>query len=569
VSFGQLFATKEVPGGPKINVDQLLKEPSVQNLLKYSVNAQPLWTKAVYGGSVVSATTLGGVLSNPILDPLKAAGRRNHYYGRLLYYDQGLCSWVGRQEFNTCKGQYANNTGITIVPGIFEKWQQPDPLTYVFTVRKEVLWPSIAPIARPNREVTAEDIKWFLEVTKAEGQLKDSFVDMKSVEAVDRYTVKITTSVPLPDFLRNIAQSGVGIFAKECYDAGKDCMGAKLISPGPWLLKEYTQRQRAVLEKNPEFFLKGLPYIDQWIWLHMTDPAALKAAFVSGQVIAYRTFTSEDALAVAKQTPNSILTLQVSAASGYGMRPKLEGPLADVNVRRALMLALDLRELWALSSGGNGMLPTEFGRDLYGLGQSVFLSLDNASEWYRNDPARAKKMLSDAGFPNGFKTQVTTASASGQGYDLLIGIQSMWKKNLGVELEIKAVDTITSTSALTSKSWQGFHNSFGAGSWSDGNTGFLSLLKGSPFNYQNIDDPVINDLYLKAKVEMDPAKRAALLWQTEQREMDQIYNFRLNHVWPWDAWQGSEMNGATHAWDFYYSMGVMWLTMQDPAKVRR
>jgi peptide/nickel transport system substrate-binding protein len=346
-------------------------------------------------------------------------------------------------------------------------------------------------------------------------------------------------------------------------------MGAKLISPGPWLLKEYTQRQRAVLEKNPEFFLKGLPYIDQWIWLHMTDPAALKAAFVSGQVIAYRTFTSEDALAVAKQTPNSILTLQVSAASGYGMRPKLEGPLADVNVRRALMLALDLRELWALSSGGNGMLPTEFGRDLYGLGQSVFLSLDNASEWYRNDPARAKKMLSDAGFPNGFKTQVTTASASGQGYDLLIGIQSMWKKNLGVELEIKAVDTITSTSALTSKSWQGFHNSFGAGSWSDGNTGFLSLLKGSPFNYQNIDDPVINDLYLKAKVEMDPAKRAALLWQTEQREMDQIYNFRLNHVWPWDAWQGSEMNGATHAWDFYYSMGVMWLTMQDPAKVRR
>ncbi|MBM3946098.1 MAG: ABC transporter substrate-binding protein, partial [SAR202 cluster bacterium] len=569
VQFGDLFATRELPGGPKIPVDTLLKDKSVQAILKFSVNAQPLWTRAKYGGDVVALTTLGGALSNPVLDPLRGAGRRNHYYGRLLYYDQGLCSWVGREDFSVCKGQYAVNNGIVIVPGIFEKWRQPDPVTYVFTVRKGVLWPAIPPVIRPDREVTAEDIKWFLETTKQEGQLKDSFADMKSAEAVDRYTLRIVTAAPLPDFLRNIAQSGVGIFPKECYDAGTACMGQKLITPGPWLLKEYIVRQRAVLEKNQEFFLKGLPYVDRWTWLNITDPSAAKAAFVSGQVINFRTFTQDDAEATVKLVPGSTLTVQVSAASGFGMRPKLEGPLADVNVRRALMLALDLRTIWELSSGGLGILATEFGRDLFGLGQSVFLSMENASEWYQYNPTRAKKMLTDAGFPNGFTTSVITASSSGQGYDMLLAIQSQWKKNVGVDMAIKVVDSAASTASLTGKKWDGFHNSFGAGAWSDGLTGFLTRVKGSPFNYQDIDDPVINDLFMKANREMDPVKRVALLWQAEQHEMNQVYILRFNHVWPWDAWQSTEINGATHAWDFYYSLGVMWMTMQDPTRARK
>ena len=570
VQFGDLFATKELVGGPKIPIDKLLKEKSVQALIKNSVNAQPLWTRAKYGGEVVAATTLGGQLSNPILDPLKAASRRNHYYGRLLYYDQGLCSWVGRDaDFSKCNGQYAVNTGVLIVPGLFEKWEQPNPLTYVFHVRKGALWPAIAPVIRTDREVTADDVKWYLDIVKKEGLLKDSFVDMQSTEVLDRYTVRIVTAIPLPDFLRSLGQSGVGMFPKECYDAGKDCMGAKLITPGPWLLKEYTVRQRAVLEKNPEFFLKGLPYVDRWTWLNMTDPSALKAAFVTGQVMAYRTYDPADAESSVKQLPGAALTLQVSAASGFALKAKLEGPLADVNVRRALALGMDLRGVWELSSAGLGMLPTEFGRDLYGPGKSVFLSLDNASEWYQFDPARGKKMLSDAGYPNGFKVSMNTSSSNGQGYDMLIAIQSMWKKNLGVDLDIKVVDTVSLTSALTGKKWDGFIASFGAGSWSDGNTGFLNYLKGGQFNYQNVDDAVINDLSAKARVEMDPVKRAALLWQSEQREMDQVYIIRINHVWPWDEWQASEMNGATHAWDFYYSLGVMWMTMQDPAKVKR
>jgi len=565
--FGDLFATTTVPGGPKLNVAALEKNKSVQLVLKYNVNAQPLWTKAMYGGEVVAATTLGGQLSNPILDPLKGTGRRNHYYGRLLYYDQGLCSWVGREDFSRCNGRYAENNAVLIVPGLIQSWEQPDPVTYVFHVRKGALWPAIPPMNRTDREVIADDVKWFFDITKKEGQLKGSFADLVSLDVLDRYTLKLTTATPLPDFLRTVAQSGVGMFAKECYDA-QGCLGSKLITPGPWLLKEYTPRQRAVLEKNPEFFLKGLPYIDRWIYLNMTDPSALKAAFTTGQVIAYRTYTEEDALSAQKQSPGSFVGLMPSAASGTGLRPRLEGPMADVRVRRALALAVNMQEVWDLSSDGLGLLPTEFGRDLFGLGKSFYLSLDNAGEWYRYDPVRAKQLLTEAGYGAGFKTLIRASASFGQGYDILTALQAQWKK-INVDLQISVVDATALTAALTGKRWEGFISNLTSASWTDGNTGFISYLKGSPFNYQDIDDPVITDLHLRASREMDPAKRAALLWQSEERVLDQLYVLRINHVWPFDVWQASEINGATHSWDYYYSLGVMWLSMQDPSKVRR
>jgi peptide/nickel transport system substrate-binding protein len=252
-----------------------------------------------------------------------------------------------------------------------------------------------------------------------------------------------------------------------------------------------------------------------------------------------------------------------------GYRPKLEGPLADVRVRRALMLALDVKGIWDLTGTGNGVLATEFGRDLFGFGKSFYLTLDNASEWYQYNPERAKKLLAEAGYPNGFSTKMTTTSASGVIYEQILGTQAMWKKNLNVDMAIQVVDSQTNTVLRQEKKWEGLYSGTFVGSWTDGGTGFLPQLKGSPFNFQNIDDPVFDDLFLKARRELDPAKRVAFIWAAEQREMDQIYWYRINQHFPYDHMHAWEMNGAAHAWDFYYSLGVAWLTMVNPDKAKR
>ena len=218
-------------------------------------------------------------------------------------------------------------------------------------------------------------------------------------------------------------------------------------------------------------------------------------------------------------------------------------------------------------SSCNGVIPTEFGRDYFGFGKSFLFALDYAPEWYQHDPARAKKMMAEAGYSNGFQTIITNSVASGVTYDYLLGVQEQWKKHLNVDMAIKTVDAIAFRQLLTEKKWEGLHGSAGAGGWTDGTTGFLTLLKGSPFNYQNIDDPLIEELFFKSRRELDPVKRVALIWQAERHEMNQIYWFRFNQHFPYDPMQPWEMNGAAQAWDFYFSLGVAWLTMIDPDKL--
>jgi peptide/nickel transport system substrate-binding protein len=563
ITFANLFATKEVPGGPRINPATVEKEQGVQELLKYHANRLPLWTKAKYGGHITHVGTVTTLTQNAITKP----GRRNREYGKLLYYDTGLCSWVGRDaDFSVCKGQYAVNDAILIVPGIFQRWEQPDPVTFFFHIRKGVLWPAVAPLGRPDRELTADDMKWYMDIVRREGVYRDSFIEVKTNEVLDRYTLKVTLEAPVPDFLRGIAMTG-SIIAKECYEE-KGCPDNKLITPGQWLVQEFVPRQKIVFQKNPEFFLKGLPYVDLWTILNIVDPASQKSAYLTGQVTNYRTYDKYESASVAAKVPSGKIHLQYNQGCGMCIRPKLEGPFADVRVRRALMLALDIRGLWDLSGTGNGVVPTDFGRDLYGFGKSFYFSLDNASEWYQYNPERAKKLLAEAGYPNGFSTKITTSVASGVSWEQILGAQSMWKKNLNVDLTIQSVDSLAHQALARDKKWEGLYYG-GGSSITDGTTGFSVMLKGSPLNIQDIVDPVIEDLFIKARRELNPEKRVAFIWAAEQREMDQVYSFRINQHFPYDHMHAWEMNGADHAWEFYHSLGVAWLTMIDPNKIKR
>jgi peptide/nickel transport system substrate-binding protein len=554
-----------VPGAPVYDRPNIEKTKFWGYWNDYHQTKLPLWTKAKYGGELVSVNQW---LPTVQFNALKNLGdHRSMFYGTPFNIDMGLCSLQGRDDdFSVCKGKYANNYNRIITPAAFVGWSQPTPTTYVFNIRKGVMWPAVPPMARADREMTSADVVWWLGIIKKEGALAPYFTLVNSIEEVDRYTVKVTLSQIHAEFMVNMANMSLALFAKECYDE-KDCLVNKSISPSPFLLKVDQPRILAVFEKNPEFYLKGMPYLDGFRMVGITDVAAQKAAFISGKVDSLESVQQPADMENLKKQVPGMRVIAATIFNGQAMRPQLQGPLADVRVRRALTMTMDHRTMWEVMYQGYAFFPTLVARHYFG--DEFFMSVEQAGENYQFNPTKAKQLLVEAGLPDGFTTTITTAARSGPTYDMILYLQSQWKKQLGVTVNLKQLDTVAATAALYAGQWEGLYplGCYIPGCWGGGDEPFLQMLKGAPLNFQKIDDAKIEALYLKQRGELDPAKRAALLWEYEQYELTQIYAVRYSGLMSFVLFQPWSMNCATQqvTWCGNTDSPTAW-EMFDPAK---
>lgn len=536
-------------------------------LRKFPSEKLSLWTKAVYGGELSGQS----LFTAAALDPLKFLSlSRTHNFGVLITLNNGRCSMVGRTDFSVCRGERTDPFKTTLVPMIIERWEQPDPKTYVFHVRNGVLWPARDGImTRPDRTVTAEDIKWWFDIQKKEGILSANLALVSTVTVVDRRTVRIDFSEPYADFLYMLSDFGVGIFPRECYEV-KDCLGTmKVVSPGPMLPGSEEPRVRQVWVKNEEFYLKGLPYHDRYITLNVTDPAAQKAAFITGKWYGYRANSPQDVASIIKQVPGVQVHSFFSPGSITHYRPQLKGPLADVRVRRALSLGVDRRTLWELGNGGfNFMgvtLPWEW------LGVTEPFTPEEAGKWNRYDPDAAKALLAEAGYKDGFALTLE-ATASGTAYtpDWDLTIKEMWRK-IGVTLNVKTLDATALSRISNDGTWQDLIGSVCwqptcAGNTVDGY--YLQLVSFSPQNRQKLNDPKIDALYLRQRSELDPRKRQAVHWEMQEYLWERQYVLVFGVAVTYMSLPPWEMNYQVHQYSFWSSITTAggWMSMHDVSK---
>jgi peptide/nickel transport system substrate-binding protein len=264
--------------------------------------------------------------------------------------------------------------------------------------------------------------------------------------------------------------------------------------------------------------------------------------------------------------------MQIHASGGIGgvstmMKIRMEGPLADVRVRRALAMAIDYPTLWQLGVEGFSMFPTMVPRNYYGRG--FFLTPDQAGEAYAYNPAKAKELLKEAGYANGFTIQHNFYSNFGTYQDYALALQSMWK-NIGVTLEVKNVDFVSYQANHYAGTWQGLLNTGAcwiASCWGTADDAFSQFITGGAQNFAKISDPKIDDIYQRSRGELDPAKRRALLWEFDQYEASQVYFLRIGVATAWIMMQPWEMNGASHQTMWFTGFnGPTWLGMHDTSK---
>jgi peptide/nickel transport system substrate-binding protein len=540
------------------------KDKSAQLLLQYSADKLPLWTKASYGGE---GRILGWANATAFSVFGPQHGGRYIFGGHPIRLDMGRCSFQGKTDMSRCDGRRAEIYSSVLVPDIFIRWEVPDPLTYVFHMRKGVLWPAMGAMNRVDREVTAEDMVWYFETMKKEGLLRNTFELVATMAAVDRSTVKVTLKSTQVDFLRNLSNRAFAVIPKECYDKTACADKNLLVSPGPFLITKVVTRQSTVFEKNPEYHIAGVPWLDRIVSNDITDPASQKAAFITGQLDQFLSFTLTEAQSLIKQgRPGVQLHVQTATSVVQNLRPKLEGPLADLRVRRALMMAVDFQAAWEIAAEGVAFMGMHMLYDYLGL--TMPIGLAEAGPNFQYNPEAARKLLAEAGYPNGFSTSIQTTATSGSSYEMFLAVQSFWKKNLNVEARIRSVDGVAHTSSLLEKKWEGMHEGWTQGAVFDADSTFLFLVSYSAQNYQGLNDPVIDDIFQKQRGELDPAKRQTLLWQYQHRIWDQLWQIPLRHIVYFQVMQPWEMNASNHISAFISGInGSTWTHMFDLSKM--
>ena len=174
-----------------------------------------------------------------------------------------------------------NHDGTKILPDLAESWEQKDDVTYVFQLRQGVKFHNVPPVN--GRELTSEDVKYSIErqMTDQPGKFQHAYFflgKLASIETPDKYTIVFKTKEPYAPFLNYIANPWTVIVAREVVEKHGD-LQRHAIGTGPFIMQEYRREQEAVFVKNPHYFKKGLPYLDEVRLQYVIDPAAATAAF--------------------------------------------------------------------------------------------------------------------------------------------------------------------------------------------------------------------------------------------------------------------------------------------------
>ena len=302
------------------------------------------------------------------------------------------------------------------VPGLAERWTiSPDGLVYTFFLRKGVKFHSNKNF-KPSRDFNADDMMFAIErqwketdpYFKVTSSNHSYFNDMgmpkllQSVDKVDEYTVRITLNKPEAPFLSNLAMEYAGVQSKEyaiaMLKAGTpEKIDQEPIGTGPFYLVQY-QKDAIVRYKAFPQFWGGKAKIDDLVFSITPDASVRWAKLQKGECHVMPYPNPADLEAIRKDANVQVLE-QPGLNVGYLAYNTTKKPFDDVRVRKAINMAINKKAIIDavyLSTGvaaKNPLPPTQW-------------SYNNAVKDDPFDPAAARKLLAEAGLPNGFTTDL-------------------------------------------------------------------------------------------------------------------------------------------------------------------
>ncbi len=430
----------------------------------------------------------------------------------------------------------------TIVAELAEKWSWQDNYrNLVFFLRKNVKW-------HDGQPFTSKDVKFTFDVLREapEAQVKlrinprkDWYANVEKVEAPDPYTVIFHLRRPQPSILMMLASGYTPIYAAHVNPASyrTGCIGT-----GPFKLKEWRKGEFVDYVKNPDYFVKGRPYLDSLRYVVIKERGTRIAALQAGQLdMSFPGETSKTAAEqLKKAVPQLVITPVGQAVSDNIIMNVKKPPFDNLKVRLAVSYAIDRRALiQAVHQGGAvpgaALPPKPYG--LWGLLDKDLAALPGYGK-PEDMKARARKLLAEAGVTPQSPLRAEMGTRAIAIYVDMASFVINELKQVGIEATLKQVETAQWHPMATRGDYQIGANLTGLGVDDPDANFYENYACGSPRNYSQYCSEEVMKMIDQQSQELDPQKRLQLVAGLEKKLEGEaprpILDWRLDYftVWP-------------------------------------
>jgi peptide/nickel transport system substrate-binding protein len=281
-----------------------------------------------------------------------------------------------------------------VVPWLAERWHTSDHRHYTFFLKRGVTFHN-------GRELKAADVKFAIERAMdpaTKHPYPRYYEAIGDIIVKDDYTITFSLKHVTPSFLLNLARQGSVIYPPEAVETLK----SHPIGTGPYRLGEWVRGDRITLVRNPDYHVKGLPRLDRVTFRFIADPNAALAALKAGDVDASLFGLGPEHVTDLRKDPRFTVIVGDTTNDVVLAMNNSRKPYDDVRVRRAMAHAIDKAEVLKGA--------------MFGMGKVLGSPVDPLNPYYVDlagavpyDPARARKLLAEAGYPNGFETVLKVA----------------------------------------------------------------------------------------------------------------------------------------------------------------
>jgi peptide/nickel transport system substrate-binding protein len=431
----------------------------------------------------------------------------------------------------------------TIIGELAEKWSWQDNYrNLVFFLRKGVKW-------HDGQPFTSKDVKFTFDMLReapdAPAKLrlnprKDWYANIEAIEAADAHTVVFRLKKPQPSLLLMLASGYTPVYAAHVPPANyrTGCVGT-----GPFKVKEWRKGESVEYVKNPDYFVKGRPYLDGLKYFVIVERGTRQAAIQAGKLdVSFPGETTKAAAEQLKKTvPQLVITPYSQNVSDNIIMNVKKPPFDNVKVRLAVSHGIDRRALiQAVHQGGAAvgasLAPKPWG--FWGLGEKDLLGLPGYAAQPADEKTKARKLMAEAGYSQEKPLKVEIATRSIAIYVDMASFVINELKQIGIDATLKQIETAQWHPMATRGEYQIGANLTGIGPDDPDANFFENYACGSPRNYSQYCSEEVMKLVDQQSQELDPKKRLAMVY-TIQRKLEAdaarpILDWKIDYftVWP-------------------------------------